>query len=521
MLAAELPRAKRAQWADTLISVDGLTALSLSVALGFSIICGAVLWQERRGAWEHAGQTTSNLVEAINADIARNIEQYVLSLQGVIYGLKLPEIDKVSPKIRAAVLFDTSAGARYLGAIRILNEAGNITEMANVSGDRPSSASGLTNFFDRDFFQFHKNNPGDGMYISKPFIGSSGEHVIGLSRRLSRPDGSFAGVVVGTLRVAYFRDLFAKVAPSPRSALTLFTTDGTVIMRLPLGKIDIGQQLVTAGSLKIFTQSRSGLFERVASLDGIERLYAYSQVGDLPLLMSVGLPLDEVYASWRSEALIASLLMFALCGATIFSATLLRRELRRRLAAEQKLAGLATTDSLTGLSNRRHFDEVIAREWQRAMRERSSIALLMIDADCFKPYNDTHGHQVGDKLLEAIGICIVDKARRATDLAARYGGDEFALLLPGTPSQGALEIAERIRVSVPKLSLPGSNGMQAGAASVSIGIAAVVPVPGSDFHYLVNAADKALYEAKAKGRNRSELIELADAAGPNGPRLVA
>ena len=272
MPAAELPRAKRAQWADTLISVDGLTALSLSVALGFSIICGAVLWQERRSAWEHAGQTTSNLVEAIDADIARNIEQYALSLQGVIYGLKLPEIDRVSPKIRAAVLFDASAGARYLGAIRVLDEAGNVTEMANVSSDRPSSVPGLTNFFDRDFFQFHKNNPDEGMHISKPFIGSSGEYVIGLSRRLSHADGSFAGVVVGTLRVAYFRDLFAKVAPSPRSALTLFTTDGTVIMRLPLGKIDIGQQLVTARSLKIFTQSRSGLFERVASLDGIERL---------------------------------------------------------------------------------------------------------------------------------------------------------------------------------------------------------------------------------------------------------
>ena len=521
MRLAEFPRAKTAQWTDTFISADALTALSLSVAFGFSVICGAVLWQERRSAWEHAGQTSSNLVEAINSDIARNIEQYALSLQGVIYGLKLPEIDQVSPKIRAAVLFDTSAGTRYLGAIRILDEAGNVTEMANIAAERSLSTPRTTNFFDRDFFQFHKDNPSADMHISRPFVASSGQYVIGLSRRISRADGSFAGVVVGTLRVAYFRDLFAKVAPSPRSALTLFTADGTVIMRLPLGKDDIGRRLTTAEVLKKFTQSRTGLYEKVALLDSVHRLYAYSQVGDFPLLMVVGIPLDEVYASWRSEALIAGLLMLALCGVTIFSAVLRRRELRRRVAAEQKLAVLATTDSLTGLSNRRHFDEVIAREWQRAARERTSIALLMIDADYFKAYNDTHGHQVGDRLLEAIGTCIVDKARRATDLGARYGGDEFALLLPSATGQGALEIAERIRVNVLKLRLLDSNGTEAATASISLGIAAVVPPLASDYHNLLNAADKALYEAKAKGRNRSELIELPDARASQGPRLVA
>ncbi len=95
------------------------------------------------------------------------------------------------------------------------------------------------------------------------------------------------------------------------------------------------------------------------------------------------------------------------------------------------------------------------------------------------------------------------------------------MLLPGTDGQGALQIGESVRVSVLNLTLPGSNGMEAAATSISIGIAAVVPVRGSDYRHLVDAADKALYEAKAKGRNRSELIELADAAGPNGPRLVA
>lgn len=511
-------RDRKTHWTSEPISANGLMALSLSVALGFCAICGAVLWQERRSAWDHAGQTISNLVAAINSDIARNIEQYDLSLHGVIEGLKLPEIDQVSPRTRQAILFDTSAGAKYLGAIRVLNERGDVIEVGNVIGPpRP----GPTSFSNHDLFLIHKNNPDAGLYISRPFPASSGEYVIAFSRRMAAPDGAFSGVVVGTLRLDYFRDLFQKVAPSPRSALTLFATDGTVIMRFPFKQGDIGRRLVTADVLKRSKLARTGLYEKVALLDGIHRLYTYSQVSDFPLLMVVGMPLDEVYKSWRSEAWIAGLLMIALCGATIFSAVLLRRELRRRVAAEQKLAVLATTDSLTGLSNRRHFDEVIAREWQRAMREKTSIGLLIIDADRFKAYNDTYGHQTGDKLLEAIGAGIADKARRATDLGARYGGDEFTLLLPGTAGKGAFEIAERIRIGVLELRLPHSGGVETGTATVSVGVAGMVPRPGSDHCELIDAADKALYQAKANGRNRTELIEPVDAGSAGGPRLVA
>src|SRR6185295_7662498 len=107
---------------------------------------------------------------------------------------------------------------------------------------------------------------------------------------------------------------------------------------------------------------------------------------------------------------------------TLVLALLLRNELRRRTAAEHQLAVLATTDSLTGLPNRRQFNNAISREWQRAMREQVPIALLMIDADHFKAYNDTYGHQAGDDVLQAIGGCVSLSAQRPTDLAARFGG---------------------------------------------------------------------------------------------------
>ena len=139
--------------------------------------------------------------------------------------------------------------------------------------------------------------------------------------------------------------------------------------------------------------------------------------------MVVGKPLDAVLRLWHTEAMrvgaiMALLILFAF-GITMF----LAREIGRRAAAEAKLEELAITDALTGLRNRRKFDAEIDNEWRRAVRQKAPIALLMIDADHFKIYNDTHGHQAGDQVLVGIAICISDSVRRAGDCAARYGAD--------------------------------------------------------------------------------------------------
>jgi diguanylate cyclase (GGDEF)-like protein len=151
------------------------------------------------------------------------------------------------------------------------------------------------------------------------------------------------------------------------------------------------------------------------------------------------------------------------------------------------------------------------------MREQTPVALLMIDADWFKPYNDTHGHQCGDSLLQGIGFCIADRARRVTDLGARYGGDEFVLLLPGTGGKPALEIAEWIRKSVRDLQLPSEGS----PATVSVGVAVMIPSPGTDHRELIDTADKALYQAKDKGRDCSALIVSVAEGAVVGPRMVA
>ena len=221
------------------------------------------------------------------------------------------------------------------------------------------------------------------------------------------------------------------------------------------------------------------------------RLYVRHN-GAGPLNVVVGKPLESILSLWRTEAIrissiVAALIIFVL-GVTVF----LIREIGRRAQAEDKLEELATTDALTGLTNRRKFDTSIDAEWRRARRQKTPVALLMIDADHFKVYNDTFGHQAGDEVLIGIAICISDSVRRAGDCAARYGGEEFAVLLPALSAEEALAVAETIRLKVEQWSEH---------TSISIGVASLTPDVTREWSELIGAADKALYAAKAGGRN--------------------
>jgi len=163
----------------------------------------------------------------------------------------------------------------------------------------------------------------------------------------------------------------------------------------------------------------------------------------------------------------------------------------------------ATIDPLTAVANRRRFDEVLHQEWQRAIRERSHIALLMVDSDTFKEYNDLYGHQAGDEILRRIAGVMLGVIQRPTDLVARYGGEEFSILLPGTDEAGTRHIAEEIRRAILSENIVHARSAS-GLVTVSIGCWSVVPGLASDPSMLIREADAALYAAKQKGRNRVE-----------------
>ncbi|HRY54770.1 MAG TPA: diguanylate cyclase [Spirochaetia bacterium] len=166
-------------------------------------------------------------------------------------------------------------------------------------------------------------------------------------------------------------------------------------------------------------------------------------------------------------------------------------------------AALARVDALTGLANRRCLDEELEREWSRSRRSGSPLALLMVDIDDFKRYNDERGHRAGDQCLRAVAAVLASSARRAGDLAARYGGEEFTLLLPNTGLDEALHAAERLRAGVEAAPSPEDQGRKGArlGVTVSVGAAARVPAEGEEVGDLVAEADRALYRAKAAGKN--------------------
>ncbi len=179
-----------------------------------------------------------------------------------------------------------------------------------------------------------------------------------------------------------------------------------------------------------------------------------------------------------------------------------RKEAEDRLqSAYNELEVLAAIDALTGVANRRHFDAVLDAEWKRAMRSGSIISMLLIDVDFFKNFNDIYGHLKGDDCLRDIAATVSQCTRRSTDMVARFGGEEFAVILPETDEAGAAALAERIRQAVESHNVR-HDGNTHGVVTISIGCSAMVPTRGSSWLPLIEAADKALYRGKNSGRNR-------------------
>jgi len=180
------------------------------------------------------------------------------------------------------------------------------------------------------------------------------------------------------------------------------------------------------------------------------------------------------------------------------------RDMTAHKDLEQKLATLAIRDGLTGLANRRHFDDMLQQEWRRAERDGTPVSLVMMDVDNFKKFNDQYGHQAGDSCLKAVARVIEVEARRAPDLAARYGGEEFVLLLPNTDEVGCALVAERIRQSLENLNLAHALNPPTKRVTLSIGGATGWPNAETQGNHpsLIAAADRALYAAKHAGRDR-------------------
>jgi diguanylate cyclase (GGDEF)-like protein len=479
--------------------------LGVLAPLGMLVVSGLMLLDLRRDAWDKAEQTSRNLLQVIERDIARNVEVIDLTLRAVQDNLRAPGLAKLEPAMRQLVLFDRATSARDLGIMFVLDENGDVVEDAAALPPRKG------NYADRDYFQAHKANRLLGLYVGRPIVSRlTGERMVNFSRRIDKPDGSFGGLVLGSLKLSYFGRLFDQIGLGQEGAINLYLRDGTRITRHPYLEADVGVNIAGSRTFDRFAREGSGTFVETSVRDGVRRLYTFTRVGDLPLILNVALAVNEVEAGWRAKAIVIGAVVLVLCGLTVALSLLFGRELRRRSAMQAELARLSLTDALTGLPNRRRFEEAFEVTRDGARRTGRPLSLLVVDADHFKRYNDRYGHAVGDEVLKELARSLSAAVHRPDDLVARVGGEEFAILLPNTDGDGAMRIAGKVHEGVARLAV-ASAGIGPGAVTVSIGLSTDHGSAREPAEGLYQAADAALYEAKTGGRNQT-----CSAPGPVG-----
>jgi len=184
------------------------------------------------------------------------------------------------------------------------------------------------------------------------------------------------------------------------------------------------------------------------------------------------------------------------------------RDITKRKQAEEKLKALSTLDGLTGIVNRRYFEEYFDREWMRSVRTGKPLSVIMCDIDYFKYYNDTYGHLKGDECLRRVAEALQKAVNRAGDLVARFGGEEFIVVLPETDLEGAVKVAELLRDKVESLKIEHEKSLVSNYLTISLGVATAVPSREDAARELISSADAALYQAKEEGRNRVSFINL-------------
>lgn len=471
---------------------------TLAVAAILAIVT-SLLFRELGTANEAAVRSANNVVQLIDADVQRNAELYDTSLQGLITAWRRPDVMTISPELRQLVLFDRATAAPFKGDVVLLDETGRIV------ADSTSLTPRLDNFSDRPGFQKHRDSGSLALVVDGPFLSRWGfkDLCISFSRRLPSDNGQFVGIASASMRLSYFDQLFRTLDIGPTSTVNLLSADGVMLARQPddNNRTFIGQNFSMRPNFKRILREVNGSFAAVSELDGAQRLYTFSRVGDLPLIVVVAQSRDDVYAVWKRNALLVAGATGLLCIGILWLSWLLGRQLRLRQNAERELAALASTDGLTGLANRRRLDQVLKQEWARGMRSGRPLALMMIDVDHFKAFNDRHGHHGGDVALRSVAQTLAASIRRPGDLAARYGGEEFMVVLPETDKAGACVIADKLRLAIEALPAFADD---TAPITVSIGVTTHLPVSHDVPELLFQAADRALYRAKKNGRNRVE-----------------
>jgi len=377
------------------------------------------------------------------------------------------------------------------------------------------------NSSDRDYFIYHQNNDDLGPRIGHAIRSrATGEWVVPISRRINDREGHFNGVVLAAIRMSYFDKFFEGFDINKNGAMFIALTDGTLLARRPFNDALIGTSVAQGEILKNYLpRSSSGTAMITSVVDQTVRLCGYQQLKTYPLIVVAAISRDSILNEWqnnvyKSAAIIGAVLIINCLFGVLFIQQLrngqrVETDLR---SAKADLQVMATHDGLTGLANRRLFEETLNIEFKRGARTTLPISLIMLDIDYFKSFNDAYGHVAGDHCIAAVARVVRESLQREADLAVRYGGEEIAVLLPDTDEKGAFVIAEKIRLGVASEHIIHQRN-PLGNLTISLGCYTCIPGVAGDIEQFIERADSALYSAKESGRNMSVSFSEATTEG--------
>lgn len=486
---------------------------TLRLALAFVLLVVAVilslegwrLWRDYHRTYELAQVTVSNLTRATSQhaeDAIREVDGLTAGVSERLLGDGLANMDV--PRLQA--LLKQQVGIMpQLSGLFVFAADGRLV-VSSLDHVHPDA-----NNADREYFIYHRDHSGHGLHIG-PAITSrqSGELVIPVSRRMNNPDGSFAGVFLGTLSVSYFLNYYDGFKVDDRSVFALALSDGTLLARRPFDVNLVGKSLAGSALFRQYLPfAPEGLAEARSVIDGTQRLYSYRTLTGYPLVVDAGLARESILRPWYRDLARTMIVLGGLLLGLALLARVLLRQLHARQVIEDQLRDahhalqeMALQDSLTGLGNRRRLDQRLPEEIARAQRSGASVALIMLDIDHFKRFNDRYGHPAGDACLRQVAGAIQGVLKRPGDLAVRYGGEEMTVLLPATDAAGACQMAEYILQAIRALRIEHQEHPE-GYVTASAGVFACAPsVTSCNAASLIKAADAALYLAKHSGRDR-------------------
>ncbi|MBB4868233.1 diguanylate cyclase (GGDEF)-like protein [Pseudomonas nitritireducens] len=459
-----------------------------------SLLAGWHMLQMKDDALAYAHASGKNTLLLVEREFHRDLDVHAQTLQTLANVVTGPATPALSQQVLQELVQGHAAGSVQSGTLVVTDADGQLLADLNHAGESNHDLS------TREYFQAARDNPGR-LLLSHPFIPSypSSSTSVALSRAVLDRDGNFVGAVAAIKELQHLEAFVRGLDLGKYGVVSIRLLDGTVLAQWPPEPRRASEE--EAGTFREFIDSgRSDYFRQQSSTsDAYWR--GYRRIGDYPAVVSVELCREAIFQTWTARTWISSGLLVAINAATLFFVYRLTQHLRRRDAKESRLRNEADTDPLTGLHNRRWFDQKAECEWQRRRAGDGHLAVLMMDIDQFKAYNDHYGHPRGDLALINVAHLIGRGCQREDDGAARYGGEEFVVILPGCDSAGAARIAESIRRSVEDTALPHEKGAR-GIVTISVGVASTSDSEAASIGELIAAADANLYKAKEGGRNR-------------------